>query len=70
MQNEELEVSKRKGIVALALLTREQVKALGDNFELIYPIDETPCFGALLQAIDEADREIWRERDKADSEPR
>ncbi len=53
-------------IVAVALLTRGDVQRLGDNFNRLWPVDETPCFSQLLQAIDEADRERWRERDAAE----
>jgi len=44
-----------KSIIAAGLLTRENIRALGTNFTRIYPVDETPCFSALLRAIDEAD---------------
>jgi hypothetical protein len=50
-------------IVAIGLLTGKDLKALGPSFGRLWPIDETPCFSQLLQAIDEADREIRRERD-------
>ena len=51
-------------IVALGLLTEQDIQSLGPTFTRAWPIDETPCFDDLLQAIDEADREIWRERDR------
>lgn len=51
------------GIVAVGLLTQRDVDALGTNFHRLWPVDETPCFSQLLQAIDEADRELWRERE-------
>jgi hypothetical protein len=50
-------------IVAVGLLTQRDVDVLGANFRHLWPIDEAPCFSQLLQAIDEADRELWRERD-------
>jgi hypothetical protein len=50
-------------IVALGLLTQRDIHKLGPAFKRAFPIDEAPCFGELLAAIDEADREIWRERD-------
>jgi hypothetical protein len=50
-------------IVALALVTQPELELLGPSFCRAYPIDETPCFGELLQAIDEADRAVWRQRD-------
>ena len=54
-------------IVALALVTRKELDLLGPQFDRAYPIDETPCFGELLHAIDLADRQIWQERDKANA---
>jgi hypothetical protein len=50
-------------IVAVGLLTQRDLDALGANFRHLWPIDEAPCFSSLLQAIDEADRQLWRERD-------
>jgi hypothetical protein len=55
-------VSER--IVAVALLTQEQLDLLGPTLKQVWPIDGTPCFDGLLQAIDECDREMWRERDR------
>jgi len=52
-------------IVAVALLTQRDVEALGPTFARLWPVDETPCFSALLRAIDDADRELWRDRDRA-----
>lgn len=43
-------------IVALALVTQEELELLGPHFERAFPIDEAPQFGDLLRAIDEADR--------------
>ena len=51
-------------IVAVGLLTQRDLEALGDGFTRHWPVDETPCFTALLEAIDEADRALWRERDE------
>ena len=50
-------------IVAIGLLTQRDVFALGHDLSRVYPIDEVPCFGTLLGAIDEADRAFRRERD-------
>jgi hypothetical protein len=47
-----------KQIVAVGLLTREDVQLLGPTFERLWPVEDTPCFSELLRAIDEADREI------------
>ena len=50
-------------IVAIGLLTQRDVFALGHDLSRVYPIDEMPCFGALLGAIDDADRAFHRARD-------
>jgi hypothetical protein len=54
----------RDRIVAVALVTQPELELLGPSFRRAYPIDETPCFGELLSAIDDADRELWRQRDE------
>jgi hypothetical protein len=49
-------------IVAVGLLTQRDLDALGGGFTRLWPVDETPCFSALVVAIDEADRELGRDR--------
>jgi hypothetical protein len=49
-------------IVAVGLLTRDDLNKLGAAFTRAWPVDETPCFSDLLRAIDDADREIRRSR--------
>lgn len=51
-------------VVAIGLLTERDVQLLGVDFDRLWSVDATPYFSQLLQAIDEADRELWRERDK------
>ena len=53
-------------IVAIGLLTREDLTTLGSAFNRAWPVDEAPCFEVFLEAIDKADRRLWRERDEAD----
>jgi hypothetical protein len=45
-------------IVAVGLLTRNDVRLLGPSFERLWPVEEAPHFGDLLRAIDEADRRL------------
>jgi hypothetical protein len=45
-------------IVAVGLLTQREVDLLGQGFSRLWPVDDTPCFQDLLQAIDDADREL------------
>jgi hypothetical protein len=47
-------------IVAVGLLTGRDLELLGPTFKALWPVQETPCFSGLLQAIDEADRELRR----------
>ena len=49
-------------IVAVALLTQVEVQRLGENFDRLWPVDETPCFAGLIEAIDAADREVRQNR--------
>ena len=48
----------KERIVAVGLLTQREVELLGQGFSRLWPVDDTPCFQDLLQAIDEADREL------------
>lgn len=52
-----------KRIVAVGLLTREDLALLGPAFTRAWPVEVTGCFNDLLRAIDEADREIRNEID-------
>ena len=45
-------------IVAVGLLTRNDVRLLGPSFDRLWPVEEAPSFSGLLQAIDEADRRL------------
>jgi hypothetical protein len=51
-------------IVAVGLLTSRDLELLGPTFERLWPVNEAPCFSGLLQAIDEADRELRRSGDQ------
>ena len=44
-------------IIAVGLLTRRDLSALGPAFDRAWPIEEVPAFGELLREIDEADDE-------------
>jgi hypothetical protein len=57
-------MSKQR-IVAVGLLTQAQLDRIGPDLTHVWPLDETPCFSELLLAIDDADRERWRERDES-----
>ena len=50
----------KERIVAVGLLTQREVELLGHGFSRLWPVDDTPCFQDLLQAIDDADVELSR----------
>lgn len=54
-------------IVAIGLLTQRDLDMLGQGFKRAFPIDETPCFDELLQAIDRADQALGE--DEREREP-
>ena len=45
-------------IVAVGLLTKQDLKVLGPTFDRIWPVEEAPHFNELLRAIDSADRRL------------
>ena len=49
-----------EGIVAVGLLTKNDIDVLGPGFTRLWPVDETPTFSGLLRAIDEAERDLRR----------
>ena len=52
-------------IVAVGLLTRNDVRLLGPSFDRLWPVEDAPHFRGLLEAIDEADRRLMEERGRA-----
>ncbi len=53
-------VMSTERIIAVGLLSQSDLDRLGSRFTRVWPVDETPCFSGLLQAIDETDREFRR----------
>jgi hypothetical protein len=47
-------------IVAVGLLTQRELSLLGPTFERAWPVEEAPHFNEMLRAIDEADRQLQR----------
>jgi hypothetical protein len=45
-------------IVAVGLLTKNDVRLLGPTFDRSWPVQDAPCFNDLLRAIDDADRRL------------
>jgi len=43
-------------IVAVGLLTQQDVDVLGPSFQRLWPVEDVPCFRELVEAIDEAER--------------
>ena len=55
----------KERIVAVGLLTERDLTLLGHSFTRLWPVDETPCFKGLVQAIDEAERELERSKERS-----
>ena len=52
----------RERIVAIGLLTQNDVALLGPTFDRIWPVSEVRRFDELLRAIDSADRALTERR--------
>jgi hypothetical protein len=48
-------------IVAVGLLTKQDLDLLGPTFERTWPVEDVPGFEELVRAIDEADRKLQRQ---------
>jgi hypothetical protein len=46
----------RERVVAIALLTEANLRAIGQNLERVYPVDHSPDFSELLTRIEKAQR--------------
>ena len=47
----------REEIVAIGLLTQNDIQRLGESFSRLFPLPRDGAFDDLIKAIDEADRE-------------
>jgi hypothetical protein len=56
-------------IVAVGLLTQDDLNALGPTFDRIWPVEDAPSFSELLRAIDEADEELQRAGPRLNTNP-
>lgn len=50
-------MESREDIVAIGLLTQDDIRRLGNNFSRLFPVPRDGTFDDLIKAIDEADRE-------------
>lgn len=50
-------MERREDIVAIGLLTQDDIRRLGNNFSRLFPVPRDGAFDDLIKAIDEADRE-------------
>jgi hypothetical protein len=55
-------------IVAVGLLTNQDLEVLGSTFKRLWPVEQAPAFTELLRAIDDADAELASRN--AESPPR
>jgi len=54
----------RDDIVAIGLLTQDDIRRLGENFSRLFPIPRDGAFDDLIRAIDDADREQQQRLEK------
>ena len=52
-------------IVAVGLLTQQDLTLLGPTFTRLWPVEDAPEFDDLVRAIDEADQQMMHERNCA-----
>jgi hypothetical protein len=57
-------------IVAVGLLTQRDLSLLGPTFTRVWQVEDAPMFSELLRAIDDADQDLNKRRNKSGSEPR
>lgn len=53
-------------IVAVGLVTKQKLLMLGRTLAHAWPVDDAPRFDGLLEAIDAADRNAWRHRERSE----
>ena len=49
-------MDNREDIVAIGLLTQEDIRRLGANFSRLFPVPRDGAFDDLIKAIDDADQ--------------
>ena len=52
----------RDRVVAIGLLTAQDLQLLGPTFDRAWPVDDAPAFPDLIRAIDEADSALRNEQ--------
>lgn len=52
----------RQRIIAVGLLTEQDLDRLGATFTRLWPVENAPCFEELLAAIDEAETQLQEDR--------
>lgn len=63
------DATNRERMIAIRWQAQGHVEALGATLDHAFPIDETPCFDEVLQAIDEAERQVWGDPDQSTGKP-
>lgn len=52
----------RQRIIAVGLLTEQDLDRLGATFTRLWPVENAPCFEELLAAIDKAETQLQEDR--------
>jgi hypothetical protein len=56
---------EQERIIAVELLTRQDLNLLGPAFSRAWPLEDAPDLAVLLRSIDEADEKMRREENAA-----
>ena len=56
-------MDSREDIVAIGLLTQEDIRRLGSSFSRLFPLPQDGTFDDLLKALDEVDPQRPQKRD-------
>ena len=57
---------EKERIVAVGLLTQHDLTLLGHSFTRLWPVEDARCFEGLLEAIDEAERDVERSKEHSE----
>lgn len=58
-------MAQKERIVAVGLLTQHDLSLLGHSFTRLWPVEDARCFEGLIEAIDEAERELEESKERS-----
>ena len=58
-------MAQKERIVAVGLLTQHDLSLLGHSFTRLWPVEDARCFEGLIEAIDQAERELEESKERS-----